>query len=210
MFRANSDESYKMSASKSNKKDKDLEQRISKWRKDKIMWLFFESCSKCYFWTSVSRAGRMKHLQSHLISTYLFVFWNYVFFHQNRQLRLNGTILAIMESYIFNWFWFIIMWILTYLKFYWSRWKSKCDFVTNCGLWLQGSVVENQELTQNFIKYMHDIVLEISFLDINSQNWITGSCLKFWQKVWIYSTRVNKHQIFLDVVDRHEKSDFSC
>ena len=28
---------------------------------------------------------------------------------------------------------------------------------------------------------MHDIVLQISFLDINSQNWITGSCLKLWQ-----------------------------
>ena len=33
------------------------------------------------------------------------------------------------------------------------------------------SLVENQELTQIFIKYMHDIVLKISFLDINSQNW---------------------------------------
>ena len=36
-------------------------------------------------------------------------------------------------------------------------------------------------LTRIFIKYIHDIVLQISFLDIYSQNWITGSCLKLWQ-----------------------------
>ena len=42
----------------------------------------------------------------------------------------------------------------------------------------EGSVVENQELTQIFIKYMHDIVVKISFLDINSQNWNNGSHLK--------------------------------
>ena len=41
------------------------------------------------------------------------------------------------------------------------------------------SLNSNPKSTQIFIKYMHDIVLEISFLDINSQNRITGSCLKF-------------------------------
>ena len=41
-------------------------------------------------------------------------------------------------------------------------------------------LVTKHTLTQIFIKYMHDIVLEISILDINSQNWITGSCLKLW------------------------------
>ena len=30
---------------------------------------------------------------------------------------------------------------------------------------------------------MYDIVLEISFLDINSQNWNTGSRLKLWQVI---------------------------
>ena len=40
------------------------------------------------------------------------------------------------------------------------------------------SVPENQEAAQIFIKYMHDIVLQISFLDTNSQTWNTGSHLK--------------------------------
>ena len=39
------------------------------------------------------------------------------------------------------------------------------------------SVPENQESTLIFIKYMHDIVLKISFLDTNSQNWSNGSHL---------------------------------
>ena len=52
-------------------------------------------------------------------------------------------------------------------------------------LWIlsrETSVDSNSKLTQIFIKYMHDIVLEISFLDINSQNWITGSHLKLLPK----------------------------
>ena len=44
------------------------------------------------------------------------------------------------------------------------------------------SVPENQEATLIFIKYMHDIVLKISFLDTNSQNWSNGSHLKLLQK----------------------------
>ena len=43
-------------------------------------------------------------------------------------------------------------------------------------------VPENQESTLIFIKYMHDIVLKISFLDTNSQNWSNGSHLKLLQK----------------------------
>ena len=45
------------------------------------------------------------------------------------------------------------------------------------------SLDSNPKSTQIFIKYMHDIVLEISFLDINSQNCINGSCLKLWQVI---------------------------
>ena len=41
----------------------------------------------------------------------------------------------------------------------------------------------DHNLSLIFIKYMYDIVLEISFLDINSQNWNTGSCLKLWQVI---------------------------
>ena len=42
----------------------------------------------------------------------------------------------------------------------------------------EGPVSGNQEATQIFIKYMYDLVLEISFLDINYQNWNTASHLK--------------------------------
>ena len=45
------------------------------------------------------------------------------------------------------------------------------------------SVPENQEATLIFIKYMHDIVLKISFLDTNSQKWNNGSHLKLWQVI---------------------------
>ena len=38
----------------------------------------------------------------------------------------------------------------------------------------EGPVTRNQEAAQIFIKDIYDIVLEISFLDINSQNWIDG------------------------------------
>ena len=38
----------------------------------------------------------------------------------------------------------------------------------------EGPVSGNQEATQIFIKYMYGLVLEISFLDINSQNWNSG------------------------------------
>ena len=47
----------------------------------------------------------------------------------------------------------------------------------------EGSVVENQELTKIFIKYMHDIVLKISFLDVISKNWNRGGHWKLWQEM---------------------------
>ena len=45
------------------------------------------------------------------------------------------------------------------------------------------SVVENQELIQIFLRYMHDMVLKISFLDINPQNWNSGRHWKLWQEM---------------------------
>ena len=66
-------------------------------------------------------------------------------------------------------------------------------------------VVTKHALTQIFIKYMHDIVLEISILDINSQNWITGSCLELLQK----SLKIQYiFQKFLCMADGPQKTDF--
>ena len=39
-------------------------------------------------------------------------------------------------------------------------------------------VLENRQAAMIFIEYIHDIVLKIAFLDINSQNWNTGCHLK--------------------------------
>ena len=59
--------------------------------------------------------------------------------------------------------------------------------------------------TQIFIKYVHDIVLEISILDINSQNWITGSHLKLLKK----SLKIQYiFQKFLCMADGPDKTDF--
>ena len=67
------------------------------------------------------------------------------------------------------------------------------------------SLDSNPKSTQIFIKYMHDIVLEISFLDINSQNWITGSHLKLLLK----SLKTQYiFQKFLCMADRPHKTDF--
>ena len=46
----------------------------------------------------------------------------------------------------------------------------------------EGPVSGNQEAAQIFIKYMYDIVLEISFLDINSQNWSNVGHMRLRQK----------------------------
>ena len=52
---------------------------------------------------------------------------------------------------------------------------------------------------------MHDIVFEISFLDINSQNWITGSHLKLMLK----SLKIQYiFQKFLCTTDGPDKTDF--
>ena len=67
------------------------------------------------------------------------------------------------------------------------------------------SLDSNPKSTQIFIKYMHDIVLEISFLDINSQNWITGSHLNLLLK----SLKIQYIcQKFFCMADGHEKTDF--
>ena len=67
------------------------------------------------------------------------------------------------------------------------------------------SLDSNPKSTQIFIKYMHDIVLEISFLDINSQNWITGSHLKLMLK----SLKIQYiFQKFLCMADGPDKTDF--
>ena len=75
--------------------------------------------------------------------------------------------------------------------------------LTMCGL--ESSVVENQELTQIFTKYLHDIVLEISFLDINSQNWIDVGHMRLCQKSFKIQYIFEK---FLRMVDRHDSNDF--
>ena len=67
------------------------------------------------------------------------------------------------------------------------------------------SVPENQESTLIFIKYMYDIVLKISFLDTNSQNWNNGSHLKLLQK----SLKIQYiFQKFLCTADGPDRTDF--
>ena len=73
-----------------------------------------------------------------------------------------------------------------------------------------GPVVGNQEAAQIFINYMHDIVLEISFLDINDCPNLSRSNWKFWKEMLKTQKGVIRHQIFLHVVDGHEKTDFLC
>ena len=66
-------------------------------------------------------------------------------------------------------------------------------------------LVTKHTLTHIFIKYMHDIVLEISISDINSQNWITGSHLKLLQK----SLKIQYiFQKFLCMANGPDKTDF--
>ena len=73
-----------------------------------------------------------------------------------------------------------------------------------------GPLVGDQEATQISINYMHDIVLEISFLDLNNGPNLSPSNLKFWKEMLITQKGVIRYQIFLHVVDRHEKTDFFC
>ena len=74
----------------------------------------------------------------------------------------------------------------------------------------EGPVSGNQEAAQIFIKYMYDIVLEISFLDINDCPNLSRSNLKFWKEMLKTQKGAIRHQIFLHMVDRHEKTDFLC
>ena len=64
--------------------------------------------------------------------------------------------------------------------------------------------------TQNFMKYIRDIVLEISFLDINTGPHLSRSNLKLWKEMLITQEGVIRYQMFLHVVDGHEKTDFLC
>ena len=68
--------------------------------------------------------------------------------------------------------------------------------------------MENRRAAMIFIKYMHDIVLKISFLDINSQNWNTGGHLKLWQEIVRIRHWCEQFQIFHLVVDGHVKTNF--
>ena len=72
----------------------------------------------------------------------------------------------------------------------------------------EGSVVENQELTQIFIKYMHDIVLKISFLDLNNSPNLSPSHWKLWKEMLKTKECAIIYQIFRHVVDGHEKTHF--
>merc|ERR1739836_63897 len=69
----------------------------------------------------------------------------------------------------------------------------------------EGPVSGNQEAAQIFIKYMYDIVLVISFLDINSQNWINVGHMTLCQKSFKIQYIFEK---FLRKVNRHDTSDF--
>jgi len=71
-----------------------------------------------------------------------------------------------------------------------------------------GPLVGNQEATHIFINFMHDIDLEISFLDINDCPNLSRSNWKFWKEMLKTQKCVIRPQIFLQVVDGHEKTDF--
>ena len=73
-----------------------------------------------------------------------------------------------------------------------------------------GPLVGNQEATQIFINYMHDIVLKISFLDLNNSPNLSPSHWKLWKEMLKTKECAIIHQIFLHVVDGHEKTDFFC
>ena len=80
-----------------------------------------------------------------------------------------------------------------------KSWESMLIYINT------SSVPENQESTLIFIKYMHDIVLKISFLDTNSQNWSNGSHLKLLQK----SLKIQYiFQKFLCTADGPDRTDF--
>ena len=68
-----------------------------------------------------------------------------------------------------------------------------------------GPVAGNQQAAQIFIKYMHDIVLEISFLDLNNGPNLSRSNLKLMQK----SLKIQYiFQKFLCMPNRHNEANF--
>ena len=68
-----------------------------------------------------------------------------------------------------------------------------------------GPLSGDQEATQIFINYMHDIVLEISFLDLNNSPNLSPSNWKLLQK----SLKIQYiFQKFLCMADRHDGYDF--
>ena len=69
----------------------------------------------------------------------------------------------------------------------------------------EGPVSGNQEAAQIFIKYRYDIVLEISFLDLNNGPNLSPSNWKLLQK----SLKIQYiFQKFLCMADRHDGYDF--
>ena len=68
-----------------------------------------------------------------------------------------------------------------------------------------GPVVGNQEAAQIFINYMYDIVIEISFLDINDCPNLSRSNWKLQKELLKTQNGVIRYQIFLHMVDGHEK-----
>ena len=82
--------------------------------------------------------------------------------------------------------------------------QMQCLFVRG------GPLVGDQEAAWIFIIYMYDIVLEISVLDINDCPNLSRSNWKLWKEMLITQKGVIRYQIFLHVVDGHEKTDFLC
>ena len=86
-----------------------------------------------------------------------------------------------------------------------------CPILLQVSMYIRvGPLVGDQEATQIFIIYMHDIVLEISFLDLNDCPNLSPSNWKLWKEMPITQKGVIRYQIFLHVVDGHEKTDFLC
>ena len=76
---------------------------------------------------------------------------------------------------------FLHLWLA--LNYHFLHFPLNPKGIVNSDLYIrEGPVSGNQEAAQIFIKYMYDIVLEISFLDINSQNWSNVGHMRLRQK----------------------------
>ena len=71
-------------------------------------------------------------------------------------------------------------------------------------------VANSMYLVRTYVALNNDIVLEISFLDINDCPNLSRSNWKLWKEMLITQKGVIRYQIFLHVVDGHEKTDFFC